>query len=68
MNELDEAIVHDQVIVAVVDFQEDLHSVVDSLVDDEVVAEVLKVGNFLFYRCIDMQDFYKSMGKKKDNR
>ena len=41
---------------------------VDSLVDDEVVAEVLKVGNFLFYRCIDMQDFYKSMGKKKDNR
>jgi hypothetical protein len=65
---LDETIVHDQVIVSLVDFQEDLHSVVDSLVDDEVVAEVLKVGNFLFYRCKDMQDFYKSMGKKKDNR
>ena len=57
---------------------EELLKVLENCDDEEILEHKLdimrgdavneKVGNFLFYRCIDMQDFYKSIGKKKDDR
>ena len=45
---MDEIIVHDEVIVAVVDFLEDHRFQVDSLVDDEVDDEVQGADKFIF--------------------
>ena len=47
-DEVVEIIVHDEVIVAVVDFLEDHRFQVDSLVDDEVDDEAQGADKFIF--------------------